>query len=213
MEIWKSVIGYDNAYQISNLGRVRSLDRIDVDCHGKKQKRKGKLIKQSENSKGYLRVHLGYRGKKEVRFVHRMVAEAFVTNSDPDINDTVNHLDCNPKNNKYDNLEWTTRKGNSQYAVLKGRMNRTEVWLEHLHKAQEKYYKAVAAYDRKTGELISIFKSVNECKKFGYQPSCVCDCCKGKRATHKGLIWKYIGTDTKDPAELERLVKEWGVRE
>ena len=191
MEIWKDVIGYDNVYQISNLGRVRSLNRTDVDCHGRMQKRKGKLIKPTENSNGYLRVYLAYRGKKEKRFIHRMVAEAFVPNSDPDINDIVNHMDCNPKNNKYDNLEWTTRKGNIQYAVLKGRMKRNKKWIERLYISLDSVAKPIEMIDIVSGNVIKRYRHLNDCSKDGFCPSSVCKCCKNQQKQHKGYAWRY----------------------
>lgn len=191
MEIWKNIIGFEKCYQISNKGNIRSIERTLFDKNGRAVHYKGKVLKPIVNSKGYVRVVLKKDGKGQRWFVHRLVALHFVKNDNPAKNNVVNHLDSDITNNAASNLEWTTYLGNSQHAVNAGRMDRTEEWLAHLHKSQEKFYKAVAAFDIKTGEMKAVFKSINECKIYGYQPSCICDCCQGKRKTHKGLIWKY----------------------
>ena len=193
MEEWKDIKGFEGFYQVSNEGRIRSLDRIDTRKNGDKIHYKGKIIKQAENSKGYKRVCLKKNNNSSVVFVHRLVAFHFVKNQDESKNTIVNHLDSNFRNNKADNLEWTTLKGNTQHALLKGRFKRIPQWLENLHKSQEKTYRPVVAYDPKTNEIVAEYKSVNESRKDGYQPSCVCVCCKNKRKLHKGLIWKYKG--------------------
>lgn len=195
MEIWKDIIGFDGAYQISNKGNVRSLDRQQKNSKGNTVHYKGKFLKQQPNSQGYMRIELKTKNKKERWFVHRLVAVHFVDNPLPEINTVVNHLDNNYLNNSADNLEWTTLCGNSQHALMSGRMKRTEKWLSKLHKSLEKYQKAVIGYDPKTGESIVIFRSINECGRCGYEASCVCDCCKGKRKTHRGLAWKYANDE------------------
>jgi hypothetical protein len=76
-----------------------------------------------------------------------------------------------------------------------GRSKRRPEWLENLHKAQEETYVAVVGENIQTGEKI-YFSKLNDVKKAGFQPSCVCYCCKGKRGItqHKGYRWKYEKT-------------------
>ncbi len=179
MEIWKNIQGYDGLYQISNKGNVRSAE--------------GRTIKQTPNSCGYLRVQLKVHGKGIKAFVHRLVATHFVANEDPVENTVVNHLDSNPLNNDATNLEWTTPKGNMQHALKKGRLKRTEEWLANMRNSAKRQSKAVVGYDPITGKTFVEFDSIQECGRNGYDPSCVCDCCKGKRKTHKGLAWEYRG--------------------
>jgi hypothetical protein len=76
------------------------------------------------------------------------------------------------------------------WMISQGRNKRNGIWLKHLHESQEKYYKPVIGINTKTGEELR-FKCLNEVKDSGFQPSCVCDCCKGVRKTHKGYIWEY----------------------
>lgn len=191
MEVWKDIIGYEGIYQISNKGNVRSLDRNLLNAKGRNMHFKGKVLKPVPNSNGYLRVELKANGKNERWFVHRLVAFHFVENPAPDVYMVVNHIDSNYLNNAANNLEWTTIFGNMHHAIDNGRMNRTEEWINNLNKSLEKHRKPVIGYDPETGEVLVVFKGINECGRCGFEASCVCDCCKGKRKTHRGLAWKY----------------------
>ena len=124
MEIWKKIEGYEN-YEVSNLGRVRSLD-MEVLCVEKKStireprtfyvKKKGRMMKL-HNSDGYKRVHLG-AGKGNRYLVHRLVAKAFIPN--PLNKEQVNHINLDRGDNRVENLEWTTASEN----VLHGHYTR-----------------------------------------------------------------------------------------
>ena len=131
-EIWKDVEGFEGIYQVSNMGRVRSLDHVANSRNGVPQHHRGKILKQSADRHGYKRVHISKDGiAKSVR-VHRLVAQAFCEK--PNGMDIVNHLDNNPSNNCSSNLEWTDDKGNMQHAARQGRMG----WRpENLRRAQE----------------------------------------------------------------------------
>lgn len=190
-EVWKDIIGLEGLYQISNKGNVRSVDREQKNKNGVAVRYKGKRIKPQPNSAGYLRVELKANGKTERCFVHRLVAKHFVGNALPEINIVVNHIDSNPHNNDATNLEWTTYKGNSQHALKAGRLNRTEKWIANLNKGLERHYKAVEAYDPYTKQIVHTFKNLLDCRWAGFEPSCVCQCCKDKRKTHRGLAWRY----------------------
>lgn len=138
-EIWKDIKGYEGKYQVSNMGRVRSLDRIDRAG----AKRKGQILKPNIESNGYVRVHLADGKGYNRESVHRLVAEAFVERKSGTDN-IVNHLDNNPSNNRADNLEWTTYKGNMQWAAKQGRMKGCPA---NLKKAQESKRIPVIAID------------------------------------------------------------------
>ena len=190
MEIWKDIKGYEGLYQVSNLGNVRSLDRKTKQSNGRVVMTRGKLLKLLPNSKGYLRVQLKADGVGRYCFVHRLVALHFVDNPCESINNIVNHLDCNFLNNSADNLEWTTHLGNVRHAIERGRTHRTDEWLQHLRESNEKNGRSVVGTNIKTGETI-YFVCLNDCAKAGFQTSCVCNCCKGIRKTHKGYKWGY----------------------
>lgn len=191
MEKWQRVKGYENLYLISNEGKIFALPRQVKRNNGQIQNKVGKLIKPIQNSTGYLRVTLtDEKGKKERFFIHRLVAEHFVKRKKAFFN-TINHLDCNPTNNKADNLEWTTLKGNIQYMCKLGRNKRTKQWRDNTTKTMvEKYGKPVIGKSIKTNRVI-IFDYVNQSKKYGFMPSCISQCCNGIRQTHKGYIWSF----------------------
>ena len=152
--------------------------------------RHGKILTPIDNGRGYMKVELKHNGKKRKAYVHRLVAEAFIEN--PNNKPFVNHIDNNPSNNFVDNLEWCTHQENVDWMNIQGRAKRTEQWLEHLHASQEKTYKGVVGTSILTGEKI-YFTKLNDVRKFGFQPSCVCYCCKGMRGVtqHKGYRWTY----------------------
>lgn len=99
-EIWKDIKDYENLYQVSNLGNVKSL-------------RTNKNLYYSKTTKGYLKAGLYKNGKRKMCFVHRLVAEAFILNTNN--KSCVNHKDCNILNNNVSNLEWCTHKENNTY--------------------------------------------------------------------------------------------------
>lgn len=105
-EIWKDVEGVFG-YQVSNLGRVRSL----FSRYGKRAY--PRVMKGSIDSHGYVQVTISIDGKSKLMLVHRLVAKAFIPN--PLNLEMVNHKDENPLNNSVHNLEWCTRSYNNSY--------------------------------------------------------------------------------------------------
>ena len=114
-EVWKDVVGYEGVYQVSNLGTVRSVDRLSPDRWGHR-KRKGVVLKQKETDSGYFSVHLRDKenGKESWPCVHRLVALAFIDN--PENKPTVNHVDGDKHNNTVSNLEWSTHSEQTIHA-------------------------------------------------------------------------------------------------
>ena len=110
-EIWKDINGYEGLYQVSNLGRVKSLDRRARNHkNGSTRFVKGQMITATGNGNGYKIVGLRYQRKRENRYVHRLVAEHFIDN--PDDKKYINHIDYDTSNNCVENLEWCTQKEN-----------------------------------------------------------------------------------------------------
>lgn len=100
-EIWKTYSEYA-FIEVSNLGRVRTKDRVAKDRNGKKYHINGRILKQQRDRYGYMRVHFRSDGRVVSLQVHRMVATCFIPN--PDNLPEVNHIDCNPTNNRLDNI-------------------------------------------------------------------------------------------------------------
>ena len=106
-EQWKPVPGYEGLYEVSNLGRVRSLDRTKTNGH----KWKGRILKQPSLRSGYKLVSLWKNGKQKSALVHRLVLFAFV-GAQPEGRET-RHKDGNNSNNTLDNLSWGTPSENN----------------------------------------------------------------------------------------------------
>ena len=111
-EIWKDIPGFENKYQVSRSGKVRSLSYMRTG--------KVKELKQATCVGGYKRVQLvGKNGKIHEYFVHVLVARVFVPGEMQGME--VNHLDFNPSNNRTDNLEWVTHSANIMHSHRAGR--------------------------------------------------------------------------------------------
>lgn len=114
-EIWKSIKDYEGRYEVSNLGRVRSIERIVVDSKCTRTFHEKILVPTRNNGKQpYYYVSLSKDGKPRKRMVHRLVAETFIDN--PMNKEQVNHIDGNVLNNEVNNLEWCTNAENTQHA-------------------------------------------------------------------------------------------------
>ena len=178
MEIWKDVKGYEGFYQVSNEGRVRSLDRYVNNSRTGEQSvlRKGKVKKQSKHHGGYLIVEFNRDGKMCTKLVHRLVAEAFCERASEDLTD-VNHKDENKENNRAENLEWCTKHYNVTYGT-------------RVERAVQKRSFPVTQYSV-DGEYIKRYGSISEAaREIGGSPSNIMYACKGRFATMYGYIWR-----------------------
>lgn len=118
-EIWKDIFNYEGFYQVSNLGRVRGLDRYVYNPSGKcKMKVKGRLLKLHIDTSGYKKITLKRDGFAKNKRVHRLVAETFLDN--PNDLKQVNHIDGDKLNNAVSNLEFCTAKDNFEHAIEMG---------------------------------------------------------------------------------------------
>lgn len=113
-EVWKDIKDYEGLYQVSNLGNVRSLDREVKDTTKNRiQHIKGKILKLTDNGKGYKLVFLNKDRNRENKYVHRLVAETFIPN--PNNLKEVNHKNLNKNDNSVHNLEWITSIDNKRH--------------------------------------------------------------------------------------------------
>lgn len=120
MEIWKPIVGYEGYYEVSNMGSVRSVDRVIENVNGVKTFIRGKILRQACNYVGYYSVDLNKKGRGLMQRVSRLVAKAFLPN--PGCCPSVNHKDGVKSNNSANNLEWCSHSHNTIHAYKNGLM-------------------------------------------------------------------------------------------
>ena len=179
-EIWKDIEGYEDLYQVSNMGRVRRLTRNRRGKNNSLNPIQGRILKL-ETSSGYKRIRL-YKNNKGKHFqIHRLVAMAFIPN--PDNLPQVNHKDENRINNRVDNLEWCTQEYNINYGT--GNKKRG------LSNTNGKLSKPVLQYTLE-GIFIKEWKSTMDVQRnLGFYHANISVCCRGKQAYAYGFLWKY----------------------
>ena len=166
-EIWKDILGYEGLYQVSNFGRIKIINY--------RQTGREKIMKLQLKKNNYLDIGLTKDGKTKRFLIHRLVAQAFIpnTNNLPQ----VNHKDEDKQNNHYLNLEWCTHEYNINYGT------RNE-------KCSKKLSKPVLQYTL-DGKFVKEWESIKECGRNGFVSANIYKCCNGKRNKHKGFIWRY----------------------
>ena len=197
-EIWKPIMGYEGLYEVSSLGRVRSLDRIDSNNHPLK----GVILKPYISNSGYLLVGLYKQQKRNRKLLHRLVAEAFIPN--PDNKPEIDHINTIKIDNtvflnedgsiNYEktNLRWTTRKENINNPLTKAKMQ-INARKPSKGKYGKKHHrsKPIIQYD-KEGNFIKEWDCANDVERvLGISNKHIGSVCLGKRKSCGGYIWKY----------------------
>lgn len=136
MENWKDIQGYEGVYEISDLGQIRSVDRLVINPKKGIRRVAGRVLKPSI-CKGYYYLILCKEGKKKFSQIHILVASHYVPN--PENKPEVNHKDGNKLNNAANNVEWCTKLENKIHAIIMGltptKLNENDVKdIRRLHK-------------------------------------------------------------------------------
>ena len=119
IEQWRPIGGYEDLYMVSSDGRVKSLDRFVLRKDGRSNFYSSRILRQSSDAKGYKRVNLSKNGRTKGCLVHRLVAEAFISN--PNHLPQVNHINEKKNDNRVENLEWMTCSENVNHGTGKAR--------------------------------------------------------------------------------------------
>lgn len=180
-EVWKSVKWDIDCYLISNFGRVKTLPRT-VKRHGKMITMPERICKLTTDKKGYKTVRFTNNKKSKLFRVHRLVAEYFITNTHN--KPFVNHIDGNPSNNHFTNLEWCTQQENIIHAVANGLL---------VNKLNNGASKKVAQIDMRNNEIIFTYQScADAARQLNLKGNSISRCANGTRATAFGYKWKFI---------------------
>ena len=182
-EIWKDIKGYEGKYQVSNLGRVKSLYLINRQAKIPREK----ILKAGHNLQGYPHIHLCKDNKTSKSiFVHRLVAETFIPN--PNNYPVVNHINGIKTDNRVENLEWCTQQYNIQQSYKNGQQKPT--WINKKGKNCPNSIK-VNQYDLQDNFIKQwdcIRDVERELKIFAVGVS---KCCRNLQNTAGGYKWRY----------------------
>ena len=210
-EIWKDIPYYEGLYQASNLGKIRSLDKIVITKNKfgiMHKKIKGKILKLHKNEKeGYIQIILCKSKKNTMWLVHRLIAITFLDN--PNNYKEINHINGIKDDNRVENLEWCDRSYNIKHSFRLGLSHsnfKVKSGTEHhfygKHHSDEtkkkmslKHCKKVKQYD-KNNNFIKIWNSTIEVEKeLHINGGNISLCCNNKRKSVGGYIWRYVNEE------------------
>ena len=188
-EEWRDVRGYEGLYQVSNLGRVRSMGRYVKNKHGMRwvpQKIKALTL----NQQGYVQIKLYKNNKPTSKYVHRLVGEAFVPN--PYNLPEIDHIDCVKTNNIPSNLRWVDRSGNSLNSITR---KRRSTLIKDLDWTYEKHPKAKAILQMTlSGEFVKEWPCIKTASEaLGINSALITMVAKNYKGhtSAGGYVWKY----------------------
>lgn len=198
-EEWKPIEGFDNAYAVSNYGRVCSF--INPGSHKIDGKRR--IKKHTDNGHGYHNITIDYKGEQKTFYVHRLVGFAFIKN--PQDFPIINHKDENKSNNCAANLEWCSYSYNNNYGTCRARAWKT--WEDM------GYFQGIDVYSL-TGDFIKHYECANHVKLDGFSRRGVYNVCNGRTKSYKGLVFRFTGdafsydiSDTKTRYKPKKIIK------
>lgn len=198
-EIWKDIKGYENLYQVSNMGRVRSLFRYK------------KVLKNKIRNNGYHEVCLYKDNTHCFKLVHRLVAEAFIPN--PDNKPVVDHINTIRNDNSVENLRWCTTKENCNNPKSLEKMSKNTNLRKCIKRGKEHYNASAIIQFDLDGNLIRKWDCISDAgREYGDQRNiqgCLNNSSRRKTAyNHK---WEYYDTDRYLIALMNKTLKDRGM--
>ena len=182
----KWIEGYEGFYWITSKGRVISADRYD-----RFNRHVGGEVKPQLAGQGYPFVCLYKGGKGKQRYVHRLVAQAFIPN--PENKREVDHIDNDKTNNVVTNLRWVTHKENQNNAITRAKMLEDTSKYVSQKGADNPFSRKVRMYSLE-GELLRTFDCLQDAARFaGVTDANIGKVCRGDRFSSGGYIWAYEG--------------------
>lgn len=186
-EEWRDVVGYEGLYAVSNFGRVVSYERdVFVKKRNCTKHIHPKIFKPYISLRykgaGYYVVNLSSHGHRDIYYLHRLIAEAFIPN--PDNKPCIDHIDRNPLNNSISNLRWCTHTENMNNENTRKQFSKSAKG----NPKPTRYIPIVGIKDN----IVVKFANYTDAQKSGFHPSAICRCCKGKQPHHKGYKWMYL---------------------
>lgn len=182
-EIWKDIKGFEELYQVSNLGRVKSLERTLTRKNGTPFYVKERILKTTNDHSGYPYVTLIILKKRVLKPVHRLVAEAFIPN--PENKPCIDHIDCVRTNAQVENLRWVTHSENNLNPITVYRKQQSNCPI-----GKGLYVRPIIGTSIVDDSIIC-FSRMKDAQQSGFYPPYIRENIRGKRPHYKGYIWKY----------------------
>lgn len=178
-EIWKDILGYEGLYQVSNLGRIKSCQKIVLHPKGGSKLLKEKIRKLVPDKDGYLVIDLYKNGVGKIYKVHRLVGLAFIQNDES--KKIINHKNGIKNDNNINNLEWCTDSENQIHAFKNG-----------LKKPKINGEKCVMMFEKNTGKFVMEFNSISNASKYlGCKSADISSILKGRQKSVRNHTFQY----------------------
>lgn len=186
MEIWKDIEGYEGLYQVSNLGRVRGIEKLVRSKHSSIKTVKARLLNLSSYKVGYQYITLSSGGFRRKHKIHRLVATAFIPNTQN--KREVNHINGIKFDNRHDNLEWCTSSENQKHAYRIG----LQVCMNYLRVGANNPNSRRVDMFSQSGILIRKYDSMaSAARELKVTKSCISQACRLGNIKVKGYVWRY----------------------
>lgn len=201
VEQWKDIKGFEGLYQISSLGRVKSLNY--------RRSGKTKILKLNKHKFGYLHIQLHKDNKNFTYRVHRLVAEAFIPNSDN--KPCIDHINTIRTDNRVENLRWVTHIENMNNPLtLEKHIKNSSYKRRNNNTNRDTHYKKPIIQFTLDGELVRVWNSVAEAEKYYGNKKNIYNCFSLKKSTKTAYnsTWEYYNTDRYLIAKMNKTIKE-----